>query len=92
MPRASGPFTIDNVEYRTDADGNITETEPAIAEIVRPLNQRVVQRRHQLKSDELGRCNAELARLEARKVVLEGELADLDTIIANAKPPRLNNR
>ena len=89
MPGSSGPFTIDGVEYRTDAQGNITETEPAIPAKINPLITRVVERRRGKKQDELDRCNGEIARLEARKIVLNRELADLDTIIANAAPPRV---
>ena len=84
MP-ASGPFTIDGEEWSTDAGGTISRTRPAI-----PANTRnpTVERPQSIKRNkqaELAQVNEDITALQTQKTQLETDIANLDTIIANAR-------
>lgn len=85
MAGRSGPFTIRGVEFQTESDGTITRTEPAVAARVRNPAKRQLQRQRDNSNEELANVNEELTALTARRDALVQEVADLDTLLLNAR-------
>ena len=85
MPQESGPFTINATDWRTDAAGNVTRTTAAVPEVVNNLGKRVLNRLQTQKVSALTELDADLAELNGRRPGLVQEIADLQTLIDNAR-------
>ena len=82
----AGPFIIDGTEYKTDAAGVITETEPARAAVVSNPKVGVLRRMLSAAQVELQAATDESARLQPRIAELTKKVSDLTDLVAGATP------
>ena len=84
MPK-SGPFKIDGKDYETRANGSIKETEPAVAAITNTIPLRQLRRLKGTREQRLAQVREVITAKQALETTLLQEIADLDTLIANAR-------
>lgn len=82
---AVGPFRIDGEDWETDVAGNITRTRPAIPANVRTPDRSRPERLRDRKQADLTQVLADIADLEAQRDQLQADIANLNSIIANAR-------
>lgn len=84
---AVGPHRVEGHDWRTDAAGNITRTQPerVIAEVVRtPSRRRVIEIRDRMIANR-DSLNEQIAEMTAERDQLDTEIPRLQDIIDNAR-------
>ena len=81
----TGPFRIDGEDWSTDAGGTISRVRPAIPAVTRNPARDRPEAIKERKERDLAQINTDITDLQTQKTQLEADIANLNTIIANAR-------